>query len=116
MTKLHIHRHHTLGLTAARQMTSDWTAQAQQQWGLVCERETFDDCERVSFTGKGASGTLAVTAHDFTLDLALGFLLGAYKKRMEAQIQHNLDQLLGAPSGHGTTPVSPGSVIQCGVR
>jgi putative polyhydroxyalkanoate system protein len=113
MTKLHIHRDHTLGLTAARQMASDWTAQAQQQWGLACERETFDDSERVSFARKGASGTLLLTANDFTLDVQLGFLLGAYKKRMEAEILQNLERLLGEPAS-STLSASPDSVISLG--
>jgi putative polyhydroxyalkanoate system protein len=101
MSKLHLHREHQLGLDAARQLASEWIEQAQTQWGLTCQRETNAEGEQITFTRKGLSGSLMVTRAHFTLDMELGFLLGAYKKRMQAEIEHNLDQLLGTQQARG---------------
>ena len=40
--------------------------------------------------------TLRVTADHFELDALLGFLLGAFKDRIESEIVKNLDELLAA--------------------
>jgi Putative polyhydroxyalkanoic acid system protein (PHA_gran_rgn) len=37
---------------------------------------------------------LIVEAHQFTLDAKLGFLLGAFSRTIEAEIEKNLDALL----------------------
>ena len=42
-------------------------------------------------------GTLLVDAHQFEMKAALGFLFGAFKDRIEAEIGEQLDALLNAP-------------------
>jgi putative polyhydroxyalkanoate system protein len=101
MSKLHLHRDHQLGLDAARQVASEWTDQAQTQWSLICERTSTPEGDHVTFARKGLSGSLMVTSVHFTLDMELGFLLSAYKKRMHAEIEHHLDQLLGMRQAQG---------------
>ena len=56
------------------------------------------------FTRSGVNGTLLVTADHFNLDAKLGFLLGAFKDRIEAEIVKNLDDLLApkAPAKKAT--------------
>ena len=49
-----------------------------------------------AFTRAGVSGCLRVEGDRFVLDAKLGFLLGAFKDRIEAEIVKNLDTLLAA--------------------
>jgi putative polyhydroxyalkanoate system protein len=48
----------------------------------------------VQFARSGVNGTLRVSADHFELDAKLGFLLGAFKERIEGEIVKNLDELL----------------------
>ena len=68
-------------------------------------------CDEVSFTRSGVTGTLLVTKDAFTLDAKLGFLLGAFKDRIESEIVKNLDALLaGKPdksAAKGTAAKAP---------
>jgi putative polyhydroxyalkanoate system protein len=52
----------------------------------------------LTFTRSGVNGTLQVTQNCFELDAKLGFLLGAFKDRIEAEIIKNLDELLSDQS------------------
>ena len=47
----------------------------------------------------GVKGTLMVTADKFELNATLGFLLGAFKGKIEGEIVKNLDALLTTESG-----------------
>ncbi len=98
MANLHIRREHALGLKAARKIALQWAEEVEQQFDMACTYEEGDVDDVVSFTRSGVSGTLLVTADHFDLDAKLGFLLGAFKDRIEAEIVKNLDQLL-APKG-----------------
>ena len=42
------------------------------------------------FRRSGADGSLRVTPDRFVMDLQLGFLLGTFKDRIEAQLRQNL--------------------------
>ncbi len=63
---------------------------------MSCTYEEGEDCDEVQFTRSGVSGTLKVSADKFELDARLGFLLGAFKDRIESEIVKNLDELLAA--------------------
>jgi putative polyhydroxyalkanoate system protein len=58
----------------------------------VIEGETSDTVE---FTRAGVNGRLIVAADHFDLDAKLGFLLGAFARTIESEIEKNLDMLLG---------------------
>jgi putative polyhydroxyalkanoate system protein len=94
MSKLHIVREHALGLPKARKIAFAWAEQVEDEFDMRCtyqEGETSDD---VSFVRSGVQGTLRVTDTHFELEAKLGFLLGAFKGRIEAEIVKNLDDLL----------------------
>ena len=57
----------------------------------VLEGETSDTVE---FTRSGVNGRLIVAADHFDLEAKLGFLLGAFSKTIEGEIQKTLDDLL----------------------
>jgi putative polyhydroxyalkanoate system protein len=92
---IHISREHDLGLVQARQLAFRWAETAEERLGMECAYEEGKSTDRVSFTRSGVNGELKVTADRFELDARLGFLLGAFKDRIEKEIVKNLDLLLG---------------------
>jgi putative polyhydroxyalkanoate system protein len=71
-----------------------WAEQAETEFDMDCTYEEGDTDDLVTFTRPGVKGTLKVCASRFELDAQLGFLLGAFKDRIESEIVKNLDQLL----------------------
>lgn len=98
MADLHIHRDHTLGLAKARKVAWAWAEQAEKEFGMECTYEEGDGQDEVCFKRSGVTGTLRVDKTTFELDAQLGFLLGAFKDKIEAEIVKNLDGLLAAPA------------------
>lgn len=94
MADIHIERDHQLGLSGARKLAWQWAEQAENEFDMSCTYEEGDECDEVQFTRSGVSGTLKVSAERFELDARLGFLLGAFKERIESEIVKNLDDLL----------------------
>jgi len=91
---LHILREHTLGLAGARKIAFEWAEQVEQEFDMACVYAEGKTEDEVSFKRSGVNGTLRVTKDQFELDAKLGFLLGAFKDKIEAEIVKNLDQLL----------------------
>ena len=96
MAEIHIERVHSLGLASARKLAFQWAEQVEQEFGMSCVYEEDSAGDQVSFSRSGVNGTLAVTKDRFVLDAQLGFLLGAFKERIEGEIVKNLDTLLAA--------------------
>lgn len=96
MADIHIERDHQLGMGGARKLAWRWAEQAENDFDMSCTYEEGKDCDEVQFTRSGVSGTLKVSADKFELDARLGFLLGAFKDRIESEIVKNLDELLAA--------------------
>ena len=94
MPDIHISRDHSLGLAQARKLAFRWAETAEEKLGMECTYEEGKSADRVSFTRAGANGELKVTKDRFELDARLGFLLGAFKQRIETEIVKNLDLLL----------------------
>ena len=96
MAQIHIHREHQLGLAGARKIAWQWAEQAEADFAMACTYEEGDDADEVQFSRSGVSGTLKVSGDHFELDAQLGFLLGAFKDRIEGEIVKNLDELLAS--------------------
>ncbi|CAM8635310.1 PHA_gran_rgn, putative polyhydroxyalkanoic acid system protein [Comamonadaceae bacterium] len=94
MADLHILREHSLGFAAARKIAFQWAEQAEQDFDMECTYVEGDDLDEVIFKRSGVSGMLQVSESKFELSAKLGFLLGAFKDKIEAEIVKNLDQLL----------------------
>jgi putative polyhydroxyalkanoate system protein len=101
---LHIRREHSLGLPAARKIAFKWAEQVEEEFDMECTYEEGDTQDEVTFVRSGVNGTLHVTKDHFNLDAKLGFLLGAFKHRIEAEIVKNLDQLLAAKAAKKSHP------------
>ena len=101
MANVHILRKHTLGLPAARKIAFRWAEQVEKDFGMACTYDEGSTQDDVVFTRSGVNGTLQVTHDRFELDAKLGFLLGAFKDRIEGEIVKNLDALLAGDSVSG---------------
>ncbi len=96
MADISIHRDHRLGLTKAREVAWAWAEQVEAEFDMTCTVIEGETSDTVEFTRSGVNGTLNVAADHFDLQAKLGFLLGAFSKTIEAEIEKNLDALLGA--------------------
>lgn len=103
MPDIHILRAHTLGLSAARKLAFQWAEQAEEKFDMACTYEEGDTSDLVSFTRSGVNGTLKVTKDQLELDAKLGFLLGAFKDKIEGEIVKNLDTMLAKKSATNAT-------------
>jgi putative polyhydroxyalkanoate system protein len=95
---IRIHRDHTLGLAKARKVAWQWAEQAEQKFDMECTVLEGETSDTVQFTRSGVNGRLIVAADHFDLDAKLGFLLGAFAKTIEGEIQKTLDDLLAKGS------------------
>lgn len=96
MAQILIEREHQLGLEQARLTAAQWLKDAEQKFDLRCEYQPGEEADEVSFSRSGLSGTLAVSGTTFRMEAQLGFLLSAFKDRIEAEVQKNLDELIAS--------------------
>ena len=97
MADIHIHRTHALGLAKARKMAWKWAEAVEEEFDMECTVVEGDDNDVVEFRRAGVDGRLVVEAGSFDLTAKLGFLLGAFSGKIEAEIQAQLDKLLPPP-------------------
>jgi len=96
MPDIKLRRAHQLGLSKARKVAWKWAEQVEKKFGMECTVLEGDTSDTVAFTRNGVSGELIVAPDHFDLHAKLGFLLGAFSRTIEAEIEKELDALLGA--------------------
>ncbi|NCT82993.1 MAG: polyhydroxyalkanoic acid synthase [Comamonadaceae bacterium] len=96
MAEIRIHRDHALGLAKAREIAWKWAEQVEEKFDMECTVLEGETSDTVEFTRSGVSGELIVAPDHFELVAQLGFLLGAFKKSIESEIEKELDGLLAA--------------------
>jgi putative polyhydroxyalkanoate system protein len=94
MSEIRIRREHRLGLAKARKTAWRWAELAEKKFGMECTVVEGETSDVVEFTRAGVDGRLVVAAGSFDLTARLGFLLGAFRSRIEAEIEENLDAVL----------------------
>jgi len=94
MTDIHIHREHRLGLARARKTAWQWAEAAEANFGMECTVIEGKTSDVVEFKRAGVDGRLVVDADSFDLTARLGLLLGAFRGRIEAEIEENVDAVL----------------------
>ena len=94
MADIHIHRSHDLGLAKARKTAWKWAETVEEKFGMECTVIEGKESDVVEFTRAGVDGRLLVTGDAFELEAKLGFLLGAFRHRIENEIEGYLDALL----------------------
>ena len=109
MADLHILREHALGLAGAREVALHWAEQVEQEFGMACTYEEGESADTLRFKRSGVQGELQVTQDAFELDAKLGFLLGAFKGRIETEIVKMLDGM--APAAATDAPAQPAAQL-----
>lgn len=94
MPDIRIHRDHQLGLKKAREIARQWAEEAEEKFGMECTMIEGAEADTVMFTRAGVDGRLVVAPDHFAIDAKLGFLLVAFTRTIEAEIEKNLDALL----------------------
>ena len=94
MADIQIERKHGMSMAQARVAAFKWAEQAEEKFDMTCTYEEGSTFDEVTFNRSGVSGTLTVTDHVFQLNAKLGFLLGAFKDKIEGEIVKNLDALI----------------------
>ena len=94
MPDIRIHRKHALGLEKARQVAWQWAEEVEKKFDMACTVLEGETSDTVEFSRSGVKGRLIVAAKHFELEAKLGFLLGAFAKTIESEIEKNLDALL----------------------
>jgi putative polyhydroxyalkanoate system protein len=103
MSDIHMHRDHSLGLAKARKVAWAWAEEVEQKFGMECTVIEGEFSDTVEFSRSGVAGSLVVAADHFDLNAKLGFLLGTFARTIEAEIEKNLDTLLGKAAAAGKT-------------
>jgi putative polyhydroxyalkanoate system protein len=101
MANIHIRREHRLGLAKARKTAWRWAEMAEEKFAMECTVIEGETSDVVEFTRAGVEGRLVVEADSFDLTAKLGLLLGAFRHRIEAGIEQNLDALLAGSAKGG---------------
>jgi putative polyhydroxyalkanoate system protein len=119
MAEIRIHREHA-GPQAGPEIAWKWAEQVEQKFDMECTVLEGETSDTVEFTRSGVSGELIVAPDHFELVAQLGFLLGAFKKTIEGEIEKELDALLaasGRSAAKRSRPERPaGSVARPRVR
>ena len=96
MADINITRQHGMSLADARKAAFKWAEQAEAKFDMECTYEEGKTSDVCTFTRSGVSGTMTVDKDSFELHAKLGFLLGAFKDKIEGEIVKNLDALIAA--------------------
>ena len=109
MADIHIERQHGMSLAQARKTAFKWAEQAEEKFDMECTYQEGSALDEVSFKRSGVTGTLTVTKDAFELQAKLGFLLGAFKDKIEGEIVKNLDALIakGTKAPKAAAPAAP---------
>ena len=96
MAQILIERKHQMGLEQARRTAAQWVEEARSKFDLDCETIKGSDSDQVQFSRSGLSGTLEVSGQHFRMQAELGFLLSAFKDRIQSEIEKNIDALIAS--------------------
>lgn len=89
MSDIHAHKTHNLSLDEAKKTAQALADQLQKEFQLDSQWQG----DTLLFTRSGVKGKLDVTDKDVSLDISLGFMLKAFKGKIQAQIDKNLDKM-----------------------
>jgi putative polyhydroxyalkanoate system protein len=107
MPDIRIHRKHKLGLAKAREVAWQWAEEVEKKFDLECTVVEGETGDTVEFARMGVTGRLVVAADHFDIEAKLGFLLGAFSKTIESEIERNLDELLAAGKSKAAAKKAP---------
>lgn len=106
MSHIKIRREHSLGLPKARKVAWQWAEEVEKKFDMQCTVIEGKTSDTVQFARSGVAGTLVVAADHFDLEAKLGFLLGAFARTIEREIEKNLDALLAKSATAAKKPAA----------
>jgi len=88
MSNIKLKRKHSLSLEEARAAAERVAEELDKEYGLTSRWEG----DALRFTRSGVDGLLKVTKKEVVLDAKLGFLLSAFKSKIESHINDDFDK------------------------
>lgn len=88
MSHIHLERKHTIGLKKAKVAAQKVADDLAQEYGVSSEW----DGDVLRFSRSGVTGVLQVGKESVVLDAKLGFLLSAFRHRIEDHVNENFDR------------------------
>ena len=88
MADLKVVRKHTIGLKKAKVAAQKVADDLAQEYGM----DSAWDGDVLRFTRSGVDGQLSVTKDQVVLDAKLGFVLSAFRHRIEEHVNENFDR------------------------
>lgn len=82
-------RTHTMGLDAARKTAEKLAEKLEKDFQLDSQWVG----NQLKFTRSGVKGALDVTDKDVSIEISLGFMLKAFKGKIQSEIDQNLAKL-----------------------
>ena len=116
MADIRIHRKHQLGLAKAREVAWAWAEDVERRFEMECTVLEGETSDTVEFSRAGVNGSLIVAADHFDLQAKLGFLVGAFSKTIQAEIEANLDALLAKGARAGAKMAAKRSAPKAGKK
>lgn len=89
MSDIHARKEHTMSLEEAKQTAQKLADQLQKEFQLDSQWQG----NTLNFTRSGVKGKLDVTEKDVTVDISLGFMLKAFKGKIQTEIDKNIDKM-----------------------
>jgi putative polyhydroxyalkanoate system protein len=91
MADISLQRKHKLGLKKAKEAAQKVADELAESFDMESEW----DGNTLNFERSGVNGQLVVTKDGVAVDAKLGFLLSAFKPKIEEQINKNFDKYFG---------------------
>jgi putative polyhydroxyalkanoate system protein len=88
MSEIHLRRKHTIGIKKAKVAAQKVADDLAEEYGMQAQWEG----DLLRFSRSGVDGALKVTRTEVVLDAKLGFLLSAFRARIEEHINENFDR------------------------
>jgi putative polyhydroxyalkanoate system protein len=91
MADIEVQRDHALGLKKAKAAAQKVADEMAESFDMESEWEG----NTLHFSRSGVTGELTVTKNSVQMNAKLGFLLSAFKPKIEAQIEKNFEEYFG---------------------
>ncbi len=89
MSDIHARKVHNLSLEDAKKAAQKLADQLEKDFQLESQWQG----NTLNFTRSGLKGKLDVTEKELVLDISLGFMLKAFKGKIQSEISKNMDNM-----------------------
>lgn len=93
-------------MEAAREMAQQWAEQAENKYDMDCTYEKGALQDTLCFARAGIKGTLDVLPGALDFHAQLGFLVSAFKERIQTELEQQLDAMLASSDAPRNTKAS----------